>query len=101
MTEKQNDGALLQTALRVYPDLPGHAWIRREVIMTLASCSDFKLWEYVRNGELPAPVRVGKRNVAWTKDQVEEFLLRERPKSPVGSNPVGRGRQEGAKNANP
>ena len=90
MTQKATDGALLQTALRVYPDLPPHAWIRRETIMALASCSDYKLWEYVRNGELPTPTRVGKRNVAWLKEEVEAFLRRERPKSTVGTNPAGR-----------
>ena len=99
MSEKTNDGALLQTLLRAYPLLPGNALIPRPVILALAGISDFRLWQNVREGILDTPVKTGRRAVAWRKDSVERFLNRDMPLASMGESPVGRKRKEGESHA--
>ena len=86
----KDDGAALQTALRLYPLMPMNGFVKLPVLVALAAMSDVTLWKKVAAGELAAPVKLGKRAVAWRKADVEDFLNRDRPLAAMGISPIQR-----------
>ena len=48
----------------------------RPAITGLIPWSKSKIWEAVRNGEFPAPVKLSQRTTAWSVESIREFLER-------------------------
>jgi predicted DNA-binding transcriptional regulator AlpA len=38
--------------------------------------SERAVWQWAREGRLPAPIRMGKRFVRWRKTDIDEFIER-------------------------
>ena len=84
----------ITATLARFPVLPDDAVVKQPVVQALYPVSDFQLWKLVRAGKFPPPEKIGARSIGWRVGPLREFLAQERPPAEIGSNPVGRGREE-------
>ena len=94
-TEKMDEAV---QAVILFPHLPDEAIVRLPTVLALFPVSDGQVWRMVREGNFPSPVKLADRAIGWKAGAIREFLRKDRPVAEVGSNPVGRGRKEGASN---
>lgn len=57
--------------------------IRREEVERRAAKSRSSIYRGIRAGTFPAPVRVGRRAVAWSEAEIEAWIA-SRPRASVG-----------------
>ncbi|MGM0984993.1 MAG: helix-turn-helix transcriptional regulator [Pseudomonadota bacterium] len=50
--------------------------IRRDAVLELCCISNSSLHRMINEGRFPAPVKVGKRSVAWVESEVKEWIER-------------------------
>ena len=50
--------------------------LREPAVRKAMGFSHFKLWDDIKRGEFPAPVRIGKRAVGWFEDEISEHQER-------------------------
>lgn len=60
--------------------------LRRREVELMTGRSRSSIYEDVRSGQFPAPVRLGKSAVGWRQSEVERWI-QERPSARGGSNP--------------
>src|SRR5262249_18917043 len=51
-------------------------WYTISDMMRLFSCSDKTVWKWTATGQLPAPVRKGRRWTRWPRETVDALLAR-------------------------
>jgi predicted DNA-binding transcriptional regulator AlpA len=61
-------------ALRHFDDLPNTAFVRAPVVLALLSISDQTLARRVKDGRLPAPMKLSVRVVAWNVGELRRAL---------------------------
>ena len=53
--------------------------LRTQNVLAIVKISRTTLWRWVRSGDFPAPLRLGKRAVGWSRQSVEAWLESRRP----------------------
>lgn len=62
---RANRARAADPALKAFDELPGSAFVAIAVVCVLFSCSAATVWRRVRDGQLPAPYRIGLRTTRW------------------------------------
>ncbi len=55
-----------------FDEIPGLAFVDITTVRTLFGCSVATVWRRVKDGQIPAPYRLGKRSTRW---QVAELRV--------------------------
>lgn len=55
-------------------DYPASAILRRRQVEELTGLARSTLYEFIKTGSFPAPVRIGKRAVGWRYREIESWL---------------------------
>lgn len=66
----------LQTALQNFDHLPDSAHVRLPVVEALYGCSAATVWRRVKDGGIPAPVRLSVRISGWNVGLLRQSLSR-------------------------
>lgn len=53
--------------------------IRLPVVLDRTGQGKSKIYQDIKNGTFPAPVKLGSRNVAWIEEEVQQWI-EERPR---------------------
>lgn len=62
-------------ALRMFDSLPDCAFVRLKTVTLLFACSAPTVWRRcAKGGDLPAPIRLGKRMTVWQVGALRETL---------------------------
>jgi len=61
-------------ALRRFDAAPDAAFVRLRTVCALFEISPATVWRRSKSGELPAPIRIGKRCTVWQVGQLRESL---------------------------
>ena len=64
----------MHSGLANFDDLPGAAYVPVGVVGGLFGCSVATVWRRVRDGQIPAPHRLGKRSTRWRVGDLRELL---------------------------
>lgn len=48
--------------------------IKLPQVIKLTALSRSSLYSYIKNGEFPAPIKIGKRAVAWPEARVADWI---------------------------
>ena len=62
--------------------------LRAPEVMARIGCSRVTLWRWVRAGNLPAPVELGRNMIGWREEEIEEWI-QSRPRRTYGSDNAG------------
>jgi prophage regulatory protein len=54
--------------------VPGEVLLRQPAVLARIGFSKSTLWELVRRGQFPRPVRISSRAVAWKSSEVERWI---------------------------
>jgi prophage regulatory protein len=54
--------------------VPGEVLLRQPAVLARIGLSKSTLWELVRRGQFPRPVRISSRAVAWRSSEVERWI---------------------------
>ena len=71
-------------ATEISSSLPAEGYVRLKQLIGPHGplpISKSTLWEYVRTGRFPAPVKLGPRTTAWSVRAVREYLSRLQPEA--------------------
>ncbi|MBS1130701.1 MAG: Prophage regulatory [Proteobacteria bacterium] len=69
-----NSTNLYQRALVNFDQLPGSAYVRLPVVLSLFPCSRATFWRWVKSGRVPAPKKMGDRISVWSVDEIRQTL---------------------------
>ncbi len=61
-------------ALRNFDALPDAAFVRLRTVAALFSISPATVWRRSASGDLPAPIRIGRRCTCWNVGALREAL---------------------------
>jgi predicted DNA-binding transcriptional regulator AlpA len=61
-------------ALRNFDALPDAAFVRLRTVCALFGVSSATVWRRAASGDLPAPIRIGKRCTLWQVGALRESL---------------------------
>lgn len=67
----------LPEALKNFDSLPDSAQVRQPVVEGLFACSGATVWRRVKQGRLPAPVRLSDRITVWKVADLRRVLAGE------------------------
>lgn len=62
------------SSIESFDSLPDSAFISLPVVCTMFGCSPATIWRRVRQGDLVAPHRIGKRTTRWELGQIRTAL---------------------------
>jgi prophage regulatory protein len=62
------------TELQQFNDLPDVALIRMPTLKALFACSQNTIYERIKNGLIPQPIRLSQRCVAWRAGDIRKAL---------------------------
>lgn len=48
--------------------------IKLPAVIKLTALSRSSLYSYIKNGEFPAPIKIGKRAVAWSEARIRDWI---------------------------
>lgn len=65
---------LLHPSVKTFDLLPDSALISLPVVCTMFGCSPATIWRRVRQGDLVAPYRIGKRTTRWIVGDIRQAL---------------------------
>lgn len=77
-----DDKHYLSNALKARPPramLPPGGFVRLPTILVLVPVGKSSVWEMVRRGDFPAPVRLSKRVTAWRSEDIAKYVASRRP----------------------
>lgn len=63
-----------QQTLSNFDQLPDSAHVRQPVVEALYACSSATLWRRVKEGQIPAPKKLGARISAWNVGELRNDL---------------------------
>lgn len=64
----------IPSALKNFSDLPDEAGVRLPVVEGLFACSGATVWRRVKQGKLPAPLRLSDRHTVWNVGDLRRAL---------------------------
>jgi prophage regulatory protein len=47
---------------------------RLERVCTIVGATPSTIWRWIRSGEFPPPIRIGKNMVGWRSDRVQDWI---------------------------
>lgn len=65
VSNQANRARTADPALNSFDELPNSAFVAIPVVCNLFGCSTATVWRRVRDGQLPAPYRIGLRTTRW------------------------------------
>lgn len=75
LSDSNQAGSELPTALRNFDKLPDTAHVRQPVVSGLLGCSDATVWRRVKDGGIPRPHKLSPRVTAWNVGELRLALL--------------------------
>lgn len=63
-----------QRTVANFDQLPGTAYVRLPVVLSLLPCSRATFWRWVKTGRVPAPKKMGARISVWNVDEIRQTL---------------------------
>jgi predicted DNA-binding transcriptional regulator AlpA len=64
----------LPQALTYFDALPEEAFVRLPVVQLLYACSSASIWRGVKQGRIPAPIKLSPRTTCWNVGELRNAL---------------------------
>jgi prophage regulatory protein len=68
------------------PATPSNRVLSNKEVIRKASLSRSTIYDYIRRGIFPAPIKIGLKRVGWLESEVDDWLDKRRTQSRLGLN---------------